>query len=57
MHYNLDSRVDGTRVDLNQPLFGLVPIYFPTYDVQTFAATVDRCIAETAAVIEEWASA
>lgn len=57
MHYNLDSRVDGTRVDLDQPFFGLVPIYFPTYDVQTFAAIVDRCIAETAAVIEEWASA
>ena len=55
MHYNLDSRVDTTRVDVNQPLFGLVPIYFPTYDTTTFTATVDRCISETAAAIEEWA--
>jgi hypothetical protein len=57
MHYNLDSRVDTARVDLNEPLFGLVPIYFPGYDVQTFAAIVGRCIADTAAAIEEWASA
>jgi hypothetical protein len=55
MHYNLDSHVDTTRVDVSQPLFGLVPIYFPSYDVPTFATTVDHCISETAAAIEEWA--
>ena len=55
MHYNLDSRVDTTKVDINEQLFGLVPIYFPTYDTTALAATVNRCISETATVIEEWA--
>lgn len=56
MHYNLDSRVDTTRVRLDQPLFGLVPIYFPSYDAGTFAEMVDRCIGDTMAAIEEWAA-
>jgi len=55
MHYNLDSRVDITRIDIYQPLFGLVPVYFPSYDIATFTAMVDRSIAETAAAFEEWA--
>jgi hypothetical protein len=56
MHYNLDTRVDLTRLDISQPLFGLVPIYFPSHDVLTFAATVDRSIRETAVLIEDWAT-
>jgi hypothetical protein len=55
MHYNLDSRVDQSRVDVSQPLFGLVPIYFPTYDVETFSRLVDRCIAATAEAMDAWA--
>jgi hypothetical protein len=57
MHYNLDPRVDVARVDVNQPLFGLVPIYFPSYDVAAFAAMVDQCINEVASKLEEWAGA
>jgi hypothetical protein len=57
MHYNLDSRVDTTRVDVNQPIFGLVPIYFPSYDAASFSILVGRCITETAAAIETWAGA
>jgi hypothetical protein len=57
MHYNLDPRVDVARVDINQPLFGLVPIYFPSYDVASFAAMIDKCINEVALTLEEWAGA
>ncbi|EHM28567.1 hypothetical protein SPW_3082 [Streptomyces sp. W007] len=57
MHYNLDSRVDLARVDAAQPLFGLVPIYFPSHDAASFVEAVDSCIEETASVIEEWATA
>jgi hypothetical protein len=55
MHYNLDSRVDQARVDVNQPLFGLVPIYFPAYDVASFSSVVDQGIAATAEAIDTWA--
>ena len=36
VHYNLDSKVDKSRVNVGMPLFGLVPIYFPAYDAATF---------------------
>lgn len=55
MHYNLNSRLDTSGLDITQPLFGLVPIYFPAYDPATFLEAIDRCIHETAAAIEEWA--
>ncbi|WP_354401184.1 hypothetical protein [Streptomyces sp. PvR018] len=57
MHYNLDSRVDLARVDVTHPLFGLVPIYFPSYDTASFVEAVDSCIEETTSVMEEWATA
>ena len=57
MHYNLDSRVDMARVDVNRPLFGLVPIYFPTHDVASLNRLVDRCIAVTAEAMNAWAEA
>ncbi len=57
MHYNLDSRVDLARVDVTQPLFGLVPIYFPSHDAASFVEAVDFCIEETTSVMEEWATA
>ena len=56
MHYNLNPQVDLARVDVNQPLFGLAPIYFPEYDTTTFAAMVNQCISETVAAMEEWAN-
>ncbi|WP_407561240.1 hypothetical protein [Streptomyces sp. 184] len=56
MHYNLDSRVDTARVDVAQPLFGLVPIYFPSHDVTSLSEVVDGCIEATAATLEEWAT-
>jgi hypothetical protein len=57
MHYNLDSRVDAARVDVNQSLFGLIPIYFPAHDVASFNRLVDRCIAATAETMNAWAEA
>ena len=56
MHYNLNHHVDLSRVDLGQPLFGLVPVYFPTHDLHTFSELVDRCIRETAAGLNTWAA-
>jgi hypothetical protein len=55
MHYNLNGPVDTSSVDLNESVFGLVPIYFPSYDTAAFAELVGRCIRETTAAIEEWA--
>ena len=56
MHYNLNSRVELSRVRLGQPLFGLVPVYFPSYDAPAFAVEVDQCVSETASALEEWAA-
>lgn len=55
MHYNLHSNIDASRVDVEAPLFGLVPIYFPAYDATTFEAATDKCIAEATAAMEDWA--
>ncbi len=57
MHYNLHSRVDQAQVDIDQPLFGLVPIYYPAYDVATFDQLVDTCIVATAQALDAWAEA
>ena len=57
MHYNLDPRVDHARVDISQPLFGLVRIYFPTHDAASFTWLVNRCIAVTAEAMDAWAGA
>jgi hypothetical protein len=55
MHYNLVQPIDKTRVDVAQPLFGLIPIYFPAHTADSFAATVDQHIATVAAGLDEWA--
>jgi hypothetical protein len=55
MHYNLHSQVNAASIDISQPLFGLVPIYFSSYNADAFSELVDRCISETASVMEEWA--
>ncbi|WP_157901112.1 hypothetical protein [Streptomyces davaonensis] len=56
MHYNLLRGADTTKVDLTQPIFGLVPQYFPAYDFQQLSCLVDTCIRETASALNEWAS-
>jgi hypothetical protein len=48
VHYNLDARVDTTQVNVNQPIFGLVPIYFPCHDALSFSSLIGRCMTETA---------
>ncbi|MFJ8848093.1 hypothetical protein ACIRFF_34930 [Streptomyces cyaneofuscatus] len=56
MHYNLLPSADTARVDLGQPLFGLVPQYFPAYDFEGLSGLVDTCIQETASALNEWAA-
>lgn len=55
MHYNLPPRVDMGKVDLSQPFFGTVPIYFPRHDISSFIQLVNQCGAITAAIFDEWA--
>ncbi|MFC1421039.1 hypothetical protein [Streptacidiphilus cavernicola] len=56
MHYNLHTRLDVSKVNLGESLFGLVPEYFPDHDAQTFGTLVDTCIRETASALNEWAA-
>jgi hypothetical protein len=56
MHYNLHPRFDVSKVNLREPLFGLVPECFPAHDAQTFGTLVDTCIRETASALNEWAA-
>jgi hypothetical protein len=57
MHYNLPHNIDISRVDLSEPLFGLVSIYFPQHDVTSFIEMVTECASDTAKRFEEWAMA
>lgn len=57
MHYNLNPRVNLTSIDVAEPLFGLVPTYFPTHTATSFVAVVDQQIADVAAIMNEWAAA
>ena len=57
MHDNLVNPVDENRISVDDPLFGLVPIYLPEYSNETFMATVDRHLAESADTITEWSVA
>lgn len=56
IHYNLLRGVDTTKVDLEQPIFGLVPQYFPSYDFEELSELVDTCIRETAHSLNDWAN-
>ncbi|MFF4277496.1 hypothetical protein ACFY0Z_01630 [Streptomyces kronopolitis] len=56
IHYNLLRGADTTKVDLEQPIFGLVPQYFPAYDFGELSELVDTCIRETAYSLDNWAS-
>jgi hypothetical protein len=56
MHYNLDSRIDLSKVDLNDPVFGLAPVYFPSCnDLADLNEIVEQVLANTTEVIDEWA--
>lgn len=56
MHYNLLRGADTAKVDLGQPIFGLVPQYFPAYDFGDLSELVDTCIRETADALNSWGS-
>lgn len=55
MHYNLLKGADAGKVDMRQPIFGLVPQYFPAYDFGQLSELVDACISETAGSLNSWA--
>lgn len=55
MHYNLLSGADTAKVDLAQPVFGLVPQYFPAHGFEQLSELVDTCIRETAGALNDWA--
>lgn len=56
MHYNLPKGANAAKVNLGQPIFGLVPQYFPSYDFGELSELVDACIHETAYALNNWAS-
>lgn len=56
IHYGLDAQIDTTRMDVTKPLFGLIPICFPSYDIVAFGELIDHCMKETAAALNEWAN-
>jgi len=58
MHYGLDTRIDLAKVDLNDPLFGLAPYYYPSCkDALELATLVDQALSHTAAALNDWAAA
>ncbi|WP_143570517.1 hypothetical protein [Streptomyces acidiscabies] len=54
MHYNLLPSADTARVDLGEPIFGLVPQYFPAYNFKGLSGLVDTCISDTASALNDW---
>ncbi|MCX4561688.1 hypothetical protein OHA02_36610 [Streptomyces phaeochromogenes] len=56
IHYNLLKGADTAKVDLTQPIFGLVPQYFPAYSFEQLSELVNICIRETACALNGWAS-
>ncbi|WP_143681132.1 hypothetical protein [Streptomyces sp. 2R] len=55
MHYNLPPKIDIAKVDLSQPFFGTIPIYFPRHDTFSLIRLVNQCGATAAAIFDEWA--
>jgi hypothetical protein len=56
MHYGPDTRVDLAKIDLNDPLFGLAPYYYPLCkDALELATLVNQALAHTAAALNDWA--
>lgn len=56
IHYDLNRRIDLSKVDFNAPVFNLAAVYFPPCnDFDDLAEIVEQALANTAAVIDEWA--
>jgi len=55
MHYNLHRSVDVNRIDFADPLFGLIPIYFPSHTTASFTKLVGRTLQLTDKTLENWA--
>ncbi|MFE2550553.1 hypothetical protein ACFXGI_18685 [Streptomyces sp. NPDC059355] len=53
VHY--DPRSTASSLDIAEPLFGLVPVYFPEHDYGSLSALVDRCAHATARGLNDWA--
>ncbi|BAG20673.1 hypothetical protein SGR_3844 [Streptomyces griseus subsp. griseus NBRC 13350] len=56
MHYNLDRRLDLSKVDLASPVFNLASAYYP--DCRDFGDLVDMIemvLVQTSAAIDDWA--
>jgi hypothetical protein len=57
MHYNLNPRCDLSKVDLGDPVFGLAPVYYPSYNnLSDLAKVVDQALLDTATALDEWAA-
>ncbi|MFG3263976.1 hypothetical protein [Streptomyces bobili] len=54
VHY--DPRSAAQSLDMSQPLFGLVPVYFPEHDYRSLSALVDQCAHTTAQGLNDWAN-
>lgn len=54
VHY--DPRSGAQSLDVSEPLFGLVPAYFPDHDYRSLSALVDRCAHATAQGLNDWAN-
>ncbi|MGW6743294.1 hypothetical protein ACWGDX_21640 [Streptomyces sp. NPDC055025] len=56
MHYNLDRRLDLSKVDLDSPVFNLASAYYPDYgDFGDLVDMVERVLVQTSAAIDDWA--
>ncbi|MFJ3169723.1 hypothetical protein ACIPJK_02955 [Streptomyces roseus] len=53
VHY--DPRSAASSLEISEPLFGLVPFYFPDHDYGSLSALVDRCAHATAQGLNDWA--
>ncbi|WP_328754572.1 hypothetical protein OHA28_19235 [Streptomyces sp. NBC_00269] len=54
VHY--DPRSAAQSLDISEPLFGLIPVYFPDHDYRSLSALVDRCAHATAQRLNNWAN-
>ncbi|MFI8293016.1 hypothetical protein ACIGBL_28130 [Streptomyces sp. NPDC085614] len=55
VHY--DPRGKAEEMDLEKPLLGLVPIFFPEHDFTSLSALVDQCARDTSRELNQWAAA
>ncbi|MER7048831.1 hypothetical protein [Streptomyces jumonjinensis] len=55
VHYNLPHDIDESKVDLDESLFGVVPIYFPLHNSASLMQLMKECVVVAAALFDEWA--